>query len=199
MKGSKEDDERLDEAEHRIKSKRQAGQKQNPQDEVEATDTVRAVEETKSTDMPESTATKPNAATESSSDMGKNDDSSVVSSSAPIEETDDAVILSESETAESGDDSSVPLNGDDAVIIDNDTDAADTPSEAYGESDPENGRDENSHAADELENTTRGTDRTYRCPACEFELPVSESSYFPGDVCPQCRVGYLEDTSNRAS
>lgn len=197
MDESKANDERSDEAEHGDVTKCQAGQSENPKDEAEAIDTIRTAEKTEPTEK--STVTKSKTITEPSSDIGESDESSAESSSTPLEKTDDAVILSESETQEPDDDSSTPSNSDDAVIIDDTTDTADAPSETSEEPGTGNDRDGASRTAAELEKTTSDSDPTYQCPRCEFELPVSESSYFPGDVCPQCRVGYLEDTSDSES
>ena len=36
-------------------------------------------------------------------------------------------------------------------------------------------------------------DAEYYCPECEFSVPVQESSNRPGDICPNCRLGYLTE------
>ncbi|WP_434531908.1 DUF7093 family protein [Haloarcula sp. NS06] len=190
-------DERSDDAEYTAETERQVGRRENAEGKTEATDTGQAAE-TESTDASEPTAEALDTVADPSSDAEMSDASTAVTASTPPERTDDAVILSESATQEPDDDSTPP-NSDDAVIIDDASDTVHPSSETSEESSTENSRDESLHTADDLESTTTDSDPTYRCPRCEFELPVSESSYFPGDVCPQCRVGYLEDTSDGES
>jgi hypothetical protein len=191
---SKTKDEQSAEAENRVEKKRQAGLREDVKEETEAIDTVQAVEETEPTDTPESTVTAPDKVEESSSEAS--DESSAGTSSVPLDKADDAVILSEPETQESDDDNFTPLNSDGAVIIEDGTDTADPSTEPSEELGTGSGRDDSSHTADDSENSTSDAVPTYQCPRCRFELPVSESSFFAGDVCPECRVGYLEDTSD---
>lgn len=195
---SKANDERSDDAEYRAETERQVGRREYAEDETEATDTGQPAE-TEPTDAPESTADASDTVANPSSDTEMSDASSAVTASTPPERTDDAVILSESATQEPDDDGSTPPNSDDAVIIDGASDTVHPSSETSEGSGTGNGQDESLHTADDLESTTTDSDPTYRCPRCEFELPVNESSFFRGDVCPQCRVGYLEDTSDSES
>ena len=46
--------------------------------------------------------------------------------------------------------------------------------------------------ASEIPDGDGGSDGTYRCPRCEYEVPVSNASFCRGDVCPECHVGYIE-------
>ncbi|WP_228841700.1 hypothetical protein [Haloarcula sp. CBA1127] len=195
---SKANDERSDDAEYTAETERQVERRENAEDETGATDTGQPAE-TEPTDAPESTANAPDTVADPPSDTEVSEASAAVTASTPPERTDDAVILSESATQEPDDDGSTPPNSDDAVIIDDASDTAHPSSETFEESGTENDQDESLHTADDLESTTTDSDPTYRCPRCEFELPVSEPSFFSGDVCPQCRVGYLEDTSDSES
>ncbi|GAB7012811.1 hypothetical protein [Halolamina salina] len=38
------------------------------------------------------------------------------------------------------------------------------------------------------------TDGTLRCPECGITSPESTTELRPGDICPDCRRGYLETT-----
>lgn len=38
-----------------------------------------------------------------------------------------------------------------------------------------------------------GQDMEYVCPECEWSRDAKRSSLRPGDVCPECRTGYLEE------
>lgn len=38
-------------------------------------------------------------------------------------------------------------------------------------------------------------DTIFVCPSCDFEQPVNGSSLRSGDICPQCRKGYLTEKS----
>jgi len=196
---SKADDGESDEAEYGTETRWRVGQRENAEDETEVIDTVQAVEETEPIDTLEPTANAPDTVADPSSDTEVSDASSAVTSSTPPERTDDAVILSESATQEPDNTGSTPLNSDDAVVIDDTTDTVHPSSETSEGTGTGNGRDGSLHTADGLENTTPDSASTYQCPRCEFELSVSESSFFRGDVCPQCRVGYLEDTSDSES
>ncbi|WP_225306810.1 DUF7093 family protein [Haloarcula hispanica] len=195
---SKANGERSEEVEHRTENKGPAGVRENAEVETEARDPVQAADETEPTEPPASTMAVSDNVAETSPDAAASDESPAVTESALLETTDDAVILSE--TQEPDDDSDTPSSNDDAVLIDDAaTDTAEPSSETPKEPGIGNGRDEQSYTADRSKNTTSDSVPTYQCPRCEFELPASESSFFPGDVCPQCRVGYLEDVSDGES
>jgi hypothetical protein len=197
---SKANGERSDEVEHWTENGRRSGERANTEDETETTDSVQAANETKPTDTAASTGAVSDNVAEPSPDAVASDESPPVSGSVRLEQTDDAVILSESATQEPDGDSYTPSSGDDAVLIDDSaTDTAEPSSGTPEEPGIGNGRDEHSYTADRSKNTTSDSVPTYQCPRCEFELPVSESSFFTGDVCPQCRVGYLEDVSDGES
>lgn len=36
-------------------------------------------------------------------------------------------------------------------------------------------------------------DTEFFCPECEFVTPTADSSLRPGDICPECRLGYLTE------
>ncbi|EMA31267.1 MULTISPECIES: DUF7093 family protein [Haloarcula] len=193
---SKGHDGQSNEAEDRAETKQRVRQRRNTEAETEATDSGQRVEKPETTDTPEPTVAASNTVAEQSSDIEVSNKSSAVTLSKSLEKADDAVILSDSETQEPDDDNATSLNSDDAMIIDGDTDTAHSLTETSEEPRTGNSRGGSSHTADDLENTTNNPDPTYQCPRCEFELPASKSSFFTGDVCPQCRVGYLEDTSD---
>jgi len=37
------------------------------------------------------------------------------------------------------------------------------------------------------------SDTEFFCPECEFATPTADSSLRPGDICPECRLGYLTE------
>lgn len=45
---------------------------------------------------------------------------------------------------------------------------------------------------------TGGTDTEFYCPECEFTTPTADSSLRPGDICPECRLGYLTERDRSA-
>jgi len=192
---SKANDGPPDKAEYSAETRQPVERQESVADETEATDTAQAAE-TDPTESPESATTTPETVGDQSPDAEVSDASMTEISSTPPEKTDDAVILSESEPQEPADANTPPLNNDDAVIIDAATDTAHSPSETSDGPDSRNDRDRSPPTADDGENTSADSEPTYRCPRCAFELPASESSFFAGDVCPQCRVGYLEDTAD---
>ncbi|MGB9951226.1 DUF7093 family protein [Haloarcula marismortui] len=187
-----------DKAEYSAETRQPVERQENAADETEATDRAQAAEPDP-TESPESAPTAPDTVGDQPSDTEVSDASTTETPSTPPERTDDAVILSESEPQEPADAGTTPLNSDDAVIIDAATDTPHSPSETSEGPDSRNDRDRSTPTADDGENTTTDSDPTYTCPRCAFELPVSESSFFAGDVCPQCRVGYLEDTVDSES
>ncbi|MFU1783762.1 hypothetical protein ACM16X_20565 [Haloarcula japonica] len=195
---SKANGERSDEVEHRTGNKGPSRVRENAEVKTEARDPVQPADETEPNESPASTMAASDNVAETSPDVAASDKSPAVTESTLLETTDDAVILPE--TQEPDDDSDTPSNNDDAVIIDDAaTDTAEPSSETPEEPDIGNGRDEHSHTADRSKSSTSDSVPMYQCPRCEFELPVSESSFFTGDVCPQCRVGYLEDVSDSES
>ncbi|WP_229727340.1 hypothetical protein [Haloarcula argentinensis] len=190
--------EQSDKVEHRTENKRPAGVKENAEVKTEARDTGQVADETEPNEPPASTVAASDNVAETSPDVEASDESPSVTESTLLETTDDAVILSETE--EPDDDSYTPSNNDDAVIIDDAaTDTTEPSSETPEEPGIGNDRDRRSYSADRSKSTTNDSVPMYQCPRCEFELPVSESSFFTGDVCPQCRVGYLEDVSDGES
>ena len=190
---SKATDGQSDTAEYSAETRQPVDQRETVADETESTDTGQAPAETDTADTPESAATASDTMVDSASDTEVNNESLTVASSTLSEGTDDAMILSESEPQEPDAASTAPLDSDDAVIIDDATDTADPSSEPSG-SGSRNDRGGSPPTVDDGEHTTSDSDPTYQCPRCEFELPASESTFFAGDVCPQCRVGYLTDT-----
>ncbi|MFY4814454.1 DUF7093 family protein [Haloarcula argentinensis] len=195
---SRANGEQSDKVEHRTENKRPAGVKENAEVKTEARDLGQAADETEPNEPPASTMAASDNVAETAPDMEASDESPSVTESTLLETTDDAVILSETE--EPDDDSYTPSNNDDAVIIDDAaTDTTEPSSETPEEPDIGNDRDGHSYSADRSKSTTNDSVPMYQCPRCEFELPVSESSFFTGDVCPQCRVGYLEDVSDGES
>jgi ssDNA-binding Zn-finger/Zn-ribbon topoisomerase 1 len=86
--------------------------------------------------------------------------------------------------------------GDDAVIIDAEAEAA---SAAEGERSDGGGEGESD---DERRYVGTGVDGdaappvddgTYRCPDCGFSEAAATSSLRPGDLCPRCGDGYLDE------
>ncbi|WP_225307897.1 hypothetical protein [Haloarcula sp. CBA1129] len=188
IEDSKANSEESDDVEHRTETKRQTGVGEHAEDRAEATDPMQATDEPEPTDTPASTVTVSDNVAEPSPDAEASGEPSAATESARLETTDDAVILPASETQEPDDDNYTPPNSDGAVIIDDAaTGTADSSSETPEKSDTGNGRDGHSHTAAHSKHTTSDSVPTYQCPRCGFELPVSKSSFFTGDVCPQCR------------
>jgi hypothetical protein len=48
-------------------------------------------------------------------------------------------------------------------------------------------------AATEVEEATDGAETVFVCPACEFREATEGSSLRSGDICPECREGYLAE------
>lgn len=92
--------------------------------------------------------------------------------------------------------------GDDAVIIDAEATAAGGTGGATAEAETEEAA-----ASDEDEATggreyvgigvddgvAHHDEGSYRCPDCGFSEGAAESSHRPGDLCPRCRAGYLDE------
>jgi len=170
--------------------------REDKESKIESTDSVQAADETEPIGTSVSTVTALDAAAESLSNGEPGAESSVMNESTSLETTDDAVILSEPESQKKDGGSYTPPISDGAAIIDDDQDIAESSPEDPEKTSCCSSRDRNSNSGDCPRNITSDSSEVYQCPRCEFELPMSESSFFPGDVCPQCRVGYLEDISN---
>lgn len=163
--------------------------------ESESTDSVQAADETDPTGTLASKVTASDTVVESPSNREASDNPSAMDESVPLNTTDDAVVLSESETQGSDGDSCRPPVSDGAAIIDSGQELSESSDTNHQNVSGSSNQDGHSNAVDYSQNITSDSSAMYRCPRCEFKLPMSESSFFTGDVCPQCRVGYLEDAS----
>ena len=40
---------------------------------------------------------------------------------------------------------------------------------------------------------SQAAETEFYCPECQFTTPTEGSSLRPGDICPECRLGYLTE------
>ncbi|QCC55817.1 DUF7093 family protein [Natronorubrum bangense] len=123
--------------------------------------------------------------------------------SMDTEVTDDAIVLEDDSDHEAGGVGAESAAAADARTATTEPPAADTQSEVddeHPEADAGSGikRATSAPAPGESGGTAReGVPTEFYCPQCAFVAPGTRSSLRTGDICPECRKGYLSERERR--